>query len=206
MKSISRRTVLRLLGIAAFSGVMVALSSTKVMGERYYVRPPGALEEEEFIRRCIRCFLCGEACPHRAIRLAGAEDPIAYRTPYIATRYAPCWLCMKCTQVCPTGALRRIEPAKAEILAKTRMGVAKVNEHMCIAYNGQVCGICYWRCPLRDVAIKRGRHDRPIVQEEKCVGCGVCDHVCIVDPSAIIVVPEEEFLEAKPELRQVRKV
>jgi MauM/NapG family ferredoxin protein len=192
MNKISRRSLLRLLGALTFSGLTLGLLGTRVTAGRYYVRPPGALPEDEFLKRCIRCFLCGEACPHRAIKFAGIEDPLAFKTPYVATRYAPCWLCMECTKVCPTGALREVKPEKEEVLEKVRMGVAKVNEHLCIAYNGQVCGICYWRCPLKDIAIKRGRHDRPIVQEERCVGCGVCDHVCIIDPSAIAVIPQEE--------------
>jgi MauM/NapG family ferredoxin protein len=198
---ITRRSVMRIIGAAAFSGITMVLLAGKVTARRRYVRPPGALGEEEFLSRCIRCYLCGEACPYRAIGFVGAEDPVAYRTPYIATRYAPCWLCMECTRVCPTGALKEIKPDKEEVLEKVRMGVAKVNEHLCIAYNGQVCGICYWRCPLKDVAIKRGRHDRPLVQEDACVGCGVCDYACIIDPSAISVIPMEEYLEMKQEGR-----
>lgn len=195
--NISRRELMRLLGLMAFSGAAFTLLATGAAARRHYVRPPGALPEGEFLRRCIRCFMCGEACPHRAIGFVGIDDPVAYKTPYISPRYAPCWLCMECTGACPTGALTEIRPEREEILGRVRMGVARVNEHLCIAYNGQVCGICYWRCPLKDVAIKRGRHDRPMVQEDSCVGCGVCDYVCIIDPSAIGVIPREEYLELK---------
>jgi NAD-dependent dihydropyrimidine dehydrogenase PreA subunit len=30
---------------------------------------------------------------------------------------------------------------------------------------------------------------RPVVNEKKCVGCGVCEHVCPADPAAISVIP-----------------
>jgi len=28
---------------------------------------------------------------------------------------------------------------------------------------------------------------RPVVDEERCVGCGICENVCPVEPAAIIV-------------------
>ena len=31
------------------------------------VRPPGALEEDDFLAQCIRCMRCIDACPNQAI-------------------------------------------------------------------------------------------------------------------------------------------
>jgi NAD-dependent dihydropyrimidine dehydrogenase PreA subunit len=28
---------------------------------------------------------------------------------------------------------------------------------------------------------------RPVVDQKKCVGCGICENVCPVDPAAIVV-------------------
>ncbi len=35
------------------------------------LRPPGAMDEETFLRKCVRCGKCVTACPHESIELAG---------------------------------------------------------------------------------------------------------------------------------------
>lgn len=77
-----------------------------------YLRPPGALPEDEFVSRCIRCGQCSEVCPNRCIKFFGFENGAAsLDTPYIIPREKACILCMKCGNACPT----RVRPAGSAI-------------------------------------------------------------------------------------------
>ncbi|HFQ13250.1 MAG TPA: 4Fe-4S dicluster domain-containing protein [Gammaproteobacteria bacterium] len=158
-------------------------------GQRY-LRPPGALAEAEFESRCIRCGQCGEICPNRCIEYFDLENGIdSLNTPYIVPRTKACILCMKCGQVCPTGALKPLQRTAESIINNVRMGKARVDENLCLSYQGKSCGVCYRACPLQDVAIRVGIMEKPYVQEA-CVGCGLCERSCIQLPQAIKIIPD----------------
>ncbi len=62
------------------------------------------------------------------------------------------------------------------------MGVAVVDEHLCVSHNGTgICGACHTVCPLRNRAIEQDYRNAPIVHADSCTGCGLCEEVCIVD-------------------------
>lgn len=154
-----------------------------------FVRPPGAVDESEFLGRCIRCFLCGEVCPNKAVKFGGLKEGIVnLGTPYLQPRDQGCILCMKCNHICPTGALERIEDNLDDIIEKVDMGEAEVEKGLCYAYNNRLCGFCYGACPLPDVALSIDYWTRPTVTD-KCVGCGLCEKICIQVPQAIRVRP-----------------
>ncbi|MFQ5661341.1 MAG: 4Fe-4S dicluster domain-containing protein [Gammaproteobacteria bacterium] len=154
-----------------------------------YLRPPGGLAEDEFVGRCIRCGQCGEACPNRCIKFFGMQNGISsYNTPYLIPREQACILCMKCGEICPTGAIQKIEHEAGAILDNVKMGKARVDESLCLSYQGKSCGVCYRACPLQDVAITVGWMEQPHVQDA-CVGCGLCERSCIQIPQAIRIIP-----------------
>lgn len=152
-----------------------------------YLRPPGA--KKDFIRKCIRCGKCYQVCPYKTIRLAFLEFGIHnLYTPFIIPREVPCYLCMKCPPVCPSGALDRSLTEKT----KVKMGIAKIDEKKCLAYLGTLCRSCYQNCPIFNEAITIDDELKPKVNKDKCVGCGICENVCPVEDAAIIVSGEKD--------------
>jgi MinD superfamily P-loop ATPase len=93
---------------------------------------------------------------------------------------------MKCPAVCPSGALDPTVSDKKDV----RMGIAEIDRKNCYAWQGTLCRSCYEICPLFDEAIVMDAELRPAINEKKCVGCGMCEHVCPVEPSAVIITPK----------------
>ena len=138
------------------------------------LRPPGAVPEEVFAAKCIRCGRCVEVCPYRSIIMLDIRSGVHAGTPLIEAENIPCYLCMKCVDVCPTGSLLRVSQAD------TRMGLAIINTFTCLAYEGiTLCRTCYDKCPLIEKAI-RLEQLKPVIDENHCTGCGICTNACPV--------------------------
>jgi ferredoxin-type protein NapG len=198
---ISRRRFLK-------DGVLVPLAVTvagsglatlflrRAEGSPLYLRPPGALEEGRFLGACVRCGRCAQACPYQAIKMTGAAGS-STGTPHLLMRDTPCSLCpdIPCAKACPTGALNR----ELKDVEQIRIGTAViVARESCLSLRGLRCEVCYRQCPLIDKAItieprhneRTGTHTimEPVVHQDKCVGCGVCEHACVLEKPAIVVL------------------
>jgi len=177
--------------LAAFSSIPgIARAARRVATYRMrFLRPPGALAEDKFLSRCIRCGKCSEVCPNNCIKYFGLEKGVsAMGSPYITPREQACILCMKCGDACPTGALKPIQRTREKILENVRMGRAHVDESLCLSFQGKTCGVCARACPLGKVAITVGYLEQPHVQAG-CIGCGLCERSCIQMPQAIRIIP-----------------
>ena len=174
-----RRAALATLGAAAAVSVLAVGKAALALPERTVVRPPGALPEPLFKALCVRCGKCAQVCPLESIMLEAG-------LPYLNLRESACDMCRLCPPVCPTGALT-LEPEEP-----IAMGTAVVDPELCWAWNGQICRSCYAICPLQGKALlleSTGVNQRPVIDPAVCTGCGLCEHTCPVDPSAIYVKP-----------------
>jgi ferredoxin-type protein NapG len=178
-----------------FTTVLWALSVVRwqpAVAALRFLRPPGALEPEEFQKKCIRCGLCGEVCPNQCISFFDLGSGPNAGTPHIVPRRQGCMLCMKCNHVCPSGALQPIGEDLPSIREHVRMGVATLDTNLCYSYNNRICGICYRACPLQGEALKIGPWERPILDQSKCIGCGLCERICYHYPQAIRIHPHSD--------------
>ena len=193
------------LSVAGVVGGGWALSGGSTAEAAPCVRPPGALPEGDFLATCIRCGRCADACPNRCIEAfteeAGADlamrpGPGQRNTPVIFPRRQACILCngapgetLLCTAACPTGALRLTHGDAGSIRSSVRMGTARVDVALCYSYNGASCGACVRACPFEGTALRAGLWEKPIVDPDACVGCGLCERACVHYPQAIRVHP-----------------
>lgn len=144
-----------------------------------WLRPPGAVEEELFLDRCTKCGDCLPACPYGSIK---KDQATGY--PVIFANESPCYLCddFPCIAACETEALLLVGDR-----TEVRMGLAVVSRADCTADQG--CRFCLAKCPVEALSVDF-LDPYPVVDQEKCVGCGICEQVCsgVNDRIAIKVI------------------
>ncbi len=144
-------------------------------------RPPGAIDEFQFLAGCTRCGDCITACPYDAVRQAPERLGSVAGTPIIEADTAACMMCadFPCIAACKPGVLiKSVAPI---------MGTAVVTEHLCLAYHHTTCTVCSERCPVKGAITVTG--GKPTVNEDSCTGCGVCRYVCPAPENAILLMP-----------------
>ncbi len=157
------------------------------------VRPPGARPETDLLARCVRCGECMVACPTNTLQPIWLQGGFpALFSPAIVPRRGYCSPeCRMCGAVCPTGAIRELS-RNERIWAKT--GTAVIYRRKCLAWEHQKsCMVCDEVCPYKAVEFGKEPGNRvpvPRVREDRCAGCGYCEHFCPVrNRSAIVVTP-----------------
>jgi ferredoxin-type protein NapG len=262
-KQAARRKFIRSVLLAGGVVTLAMLGYVPVANARKSrMRPPGALEEHDFLSSCIKCGQCVQVCPVAAIKLDDIDQGFGLGVPYIDSRKQACdFSCdaVQCILACPTGALTYIKPDFADLRAgmklsrppvlkakekdpeptlnlKERTGVARLSRpEACLAVQGKgfkgqargadfkgrmrymdvdrwkpiavrdhpyerdICDLCVTECPIKDaielevtVGADGQKHYRPVVLEQ-CVGCGVCEMICPVEPTAIVVDERKEW-------------
>jgi ferredoxin-type protein NapF len=156
---------------------------TSATGGKRYLRPPGAIDEAAFLLTCTRCQECAKVCPGNVIKFLPPTAGAAVGTPYIDPLDKACDLCGKCMPVCEPGALLRIADPR-----QVRIGTAVLDPSTCWAHQGQICDLCYQRCPYPDEAIRLVA-GRPEILPDLCTGCGQCAYVCVSMPVSIRIEP-----------------
>ncbi len=144
-----------------------ALRLANKLGPNYQptlIRPPGALPEEQFLKRCIKCGQCIRVCPTNVIQPAGIDKGLeCLWTPALNNRIgsSACQLnCVACGQVCPTAAIRPITLAEKlgngpfTTAGPIKLGTAFIDQNRCLPWAmDKPCIVCQENCPLSPKAI-----------------------------------------------------
>jgi len=194
---LNRRRTLQALGIgtgfALLGGTNVAVKASRVgkvkVSSELLIRPPGAVPEDEFVDRCVRCSECMKVCPTNGLQPALAEAGIlGLWTPVLVPKVGECTQnCNLCSQVCSSQA---IQPFSIQEKSWLFIGQAIIDRSACIAWNSdKQCLVCDEHCSyhaLRWETVDGVR--RPFIDEHRCVGCGICENACPIQPLAAIRV------------------
>ena len=196
-----RRT---LTGIVAGAAVVPLMRANTGLGKSRHerlLRPPGSLDEHDFLSRCIRCGECMKVCPNNSLQPAFAEAGLeGLWTPVLAPRIGYCEpSCVLCTEVCPTGAIWTITPREKgwavgvgqDNHQPVRLGTAFHDRSRCLPWAlATDCVVCEEWCPVSPKAIDlqeaevidangaTKRLKQPHVDPSLCVGCGACEYAC----------------------------
>ena len=151
--------------------------------------PPGSLSAKNMASRCTGCQLCVSECPNQVLRpsidLMNLMQPVmSYERGYCRPE------CTRCSEVCPTGAIKPIDKEEKAVI---QIGHAVVSPQHCVSAIGQdECGNCARHCPAGAIEmVPSDPNDDlsplvPSVAEESCIGCGACEYVCPVRPLSAI--------------------
>ncbi|MBR4170493.1 MAG: 4Fe-4S binding protein [Kiritimatiellae bacterium] len=187
----------RRLFLGAAAGGVAAVGGRQLTGKKSTeaIRPPGAVKAN-FNGVCARCGNCMRACPYELIQpdlgmtgLDGLFTPVVRYRHLAPQQEQYCFQdCKACTEVCPTGALR---PITVEQKHETPMGRAVVYRDKCVAWaKKEYCVVCQEYCPYQAVIEKpQDGVMVPVIDADKCRGCGACESACPADPIAIIIRP-----------------
>ncbi len=201
---LSRRDFL-VSGILAVLSVGIFRNMKAVLGRGFdkRIRPPGALSEENFLARCVRCGQCFNVCPTNVLQPALNEAGFeGLWTPILKMQYGYCeYDCVNCSQVCPTGAIQPISVERKHQEGFAKIGTAFVDRGRCIPWAfGKECLVCQEVCPTSPKAIffqyrrftPKGRERKwikvPYVNPEQCIGCGACEYNCPVQDKPAIYI------------------
>ncbi|MBZ5563565.1 MAG: 4Fe-4S binding protein [Acidobacteriia bacterium] len=203
-----------LTGVAAGAALLPVLRSTAGLAaeaDPRLIRPPGSLDEKNFLARCVRCGECMKVCPTNVLQptltQAGFEG---LWTPVLAPRIGYCEpSCVLCGQVCPTGAIWEITQAEKGWLPATaaknakpvRLGTAFYDRGRCLPWAmATECIVCEEWCPTSPKAIylrpaevfdhdgKPKQVRQPYLDADRCIGCGACEFACPVKGQPAIYV------------------
>lgn len=175
-------------------GGLAVIEDKKIPERSVPVLPAGSCSLHNFSRNCTACQLCVSKCPNDVLRPSNKIE--RFMQPEMSFERGYCrTACNICSQVCPNGA---IKPIEKEMKSAIKIGTAVWIADNCIAYsNGVDCGNCSRHCPNGAIKMidseKSGSAKVPMVDAERCLGCGACEYVCPARPfSAIFVEGIEE--------------
>jgi ferredoxin-type protein NapF len=155
------------------------------------LRPPGAVSEDSFAGLCMRCGNCVRACPSKIIHPdTGRAGITGLLSPHVVYEKDYCREdCARCTQVCPSGALRSLN-----LKQKTQyvIGEALLDGPVCLLATGKRdCDACVKACPFGAIRIHWDEEQYvayPMIDYRKCNGCGACEIACPVEGTKAIRV------------------
>ena len=158
--------------------------------------PAGARGLRHFAQHCTACQLCVSVCPNQILRPSGdlkrlMQPEMSYERGYCRPE------CAKCAEVCPTDAIHLTSLAEKSAI---QIGHAVWIAQNCIVNTDKVsCGNCARHCPTGAIQmIPKDENDEsspkiPVVNTERCIGCGACENLCPARPFSAIYVEGHEM-------------
>jgi len=202
-----------LTGLAAGAAIVPLMRANTGLGKGRHenlLRPPGSLDETDFLSRCIRCGECMKVCPntalHPTLEEAGLEG---LWTPTLVPRIGYCEpSCVLCSEVCPTGAIWQITPQEKGWVVGVgtqsqpiRLGTAFYDRGRCLPWAmATECIVCEEWCPVSPKAIyveeaqvvdsagNTKTLKQPRIDPSRCVGCGACEFACPLQDRPAVAV------------------
>lgn len=172
-------------------GGLAEILDKKVPERQTPILPPGALTAKHFTQHCTACQLCVSACPNGVLR--PSSDLGRFMQPELSYERGYCRPeCTRCSEVCPAGA---IKPISREEKASTQVGHAVWIRKNCVVITDDVhCGNCERHCPTGAIQMVPSdesnprSHKIPVINAERCIGCGACENLCPARPYSAIYV------------------
>ena len=176
-------------------GGFATIEDKKIPNRETPITPPGSLSVKNLAQHCTACQLCISVCPNQVLRPSGGltnfmQPETSYERGYCRPE------CTKCSEVCPTGA---IKPITKEEKTAIQIGHAVWIADNCIVNtDGQKCGNCARHCPTGAIQmVPKDPNDKkslqiPVVNTERCIGCGACENLCPSRPFSAIYVEGHE--------------
>jgi polyferredoxin len=214
-------------GLAAGVAAVPILRANTGLGKSRHerlIRPPGSVDEPDFLSRCIRCGECMKVCPNNSLQPTLAEAGIeGLWTPTLVPKIGYCEpSCVLCSEVCPTGAIWQINPKEKGWVAggatqksqPVRLGTAFYDRGRCLPWAlATECIVCEEWCPVSPKAIYVVEAEvvdsagntktlkQPRVDPSRCVGCGACEYACpLQDKPAVYVTSIGESRSASSQI------
>lgn len=162
-------------------GGLAAIAERVIPERQTPLTPPGSLSAQNMASHCTGCQLCISECPNDVLRpstslLTMMQPTMSYERGYCRPE------CTRCSEVCPAGAIRPVTPIEKSSI---QIGHAVWIKQNCVAVNdGVMCGNCARHCPtgaIEMVPLDPDDGDSPLVpavNENVCIGCGACEHLC----------------------------
>lgn len=172
-------------------GGLAVIEDKKIPVRATPVVPPGAWSARHFAQHCTGCQLCVSACPNNVLRPSAdlqklMQPEMSYERGYCRPE------CTRCSDVCPAGAIRPITVGEK---SSTRIGHAVWIRKNCIPLtDGVECGNCARHCPSGAILMVPSDSEDansvriPVVNAERCIGCGACENLCPARPFSAIYV------------------
>ena len=174
----------------------IAELEDKVAPERQMpLTPPGSLSFDHFAQHCTGCQLCVSECPNNVLR--PSSDLMHLMLPEMSYERGHCRPeCTRCSEVCPAGAIKKIDKDEKTTI---QIGHAVWIKKNCVPITDEVeCGNCARHCPTGAIEmILLDENDEnspsvPSINEAACIGCGACEYVCPSRPFSAIYVEGHE--------------
>ncbi len=161
-------------------GGLAVLMDKSIPERKTPVKPFGSRSLKSFSAHCTSCQLCVSQCPEKVLRPSGKLE--TFMQPEMNYTDGYCRMaCIRCSEVCPAGA---ILPISKEEKTAISVGCAMVLKENCIS-----CGNCARHCPSEAIQMIDGL---PAVNESRCLGCGACEYYCPARPITAIYVEGRE--------------